>query len=311
MPDIKILQDQDGMRLDRFLRKKLFFNQSLIEKSLRFKKILVNNHRAKSNDRLQIDDIIFVDESLTVENLSNNKGTKTIPEQLKELIYQSIITANDNFCVINKPAGIAVQSGTKIKYSIDDILPKSLKKLDLYLDESIEHKLVHRLDKETSGILLVALNNQYASFLAKQFAEKTIQKKYYAILNGRLKKHTGIVSSKLLNETTDAISKYKIVASHKNFSLVEFMPITGKKHQLRIHALELKHPILGDNKYFLDSSQQNEDHLFLHARSIELPGKFYFYADFPDYFLNKIVQIFGEQVKKQLTRPAKDNYNYT
>lgn len=284
MNNIIITPDDEGTRLDRFLRRKYpELNQPRIEKSLRNKLILVNQQKSAANYRLLSDDNIQIDDRLCQE--TSFIPQKIIKDEHVDLILDNIIYRDKNLIAINKPAGLAVQGGTRVKISIDDIMPSALKKLAIYNESG--HKLVHRLDKETSGVMLIALNNKTAQMMAENFHDRKIQKKYLAILTGRPKQNQGEIST--LQEGKKAISKYKVLAKNEQQSLIEFMPITGRTHQLRLHALDLGFPILGDSKYAPGFDRKMN--LYLHALEISFPYQdsiLTIKAELPEYFQKTI-----------------------
>ena len=178
-----IKDDFVNTRLDRWFKKEVCkVPQSIIEKNIRKKKIKVNNKKEKSSYRLQKNDQIFIGDF----KLSPNKNIKTkhqyIPTK-KDLSFSSniFIENNDNFAVINKPYGIAVQSGTKSRKNIIDILRKTKE------FEGNQPYSVHRIDKETTGILIVAKNRQYAQIFTNLFRLRKIKKTYLGIVFGQLK----------------------------------------------------------------------------------------------------------------------------
>lgn len=299
---IPVTQDEDGSRLDRVIHKKHpYLTQGIIEKSLRKKLILVNQQKSLAKYRLNIGDYLQISSNLIQENYSDYKQNKQIsPEQIK-IITDNIIYRDADLIAINKPAGLAVQGGSKIKTSIDDIIPKMLEASDTWCSGDPVHKLVHRLDKETSGVLLIALNNRTAKELAYAFKHHLIEKKYLAILTGHLKVNNGQVSSTIKKEfdktpeAENAITNYKVLAKKSQASYVEFRPITGKTHQLRLHALELGYPILGDKKYDPNLKESNTTKLHLHAAEISIPHKgniLKLNAELPSYFKKSLKEIF-------------------
>ena len=295
---IEVTRDEENSRLDRVIKKKYpYLNQAKIEKSLRNKLISVNNKKVSSNYRIKIEDHIQIATSLVEEEYFTPQ--KRISETNIKLITDNIIYRDGDLIVINKPAGIAVQGGSKIKISIDDIMPSMLEKIGTWHENKVIHKLVHRLDKETSGILLIALNNYTAKELALYFKEKKITKKYLAILKGKVRNNNGKISTIIDKENKqikeiNAVSNYRILSKNSNASLVEFTPITGKKHQLRLHALELGFPILGDSKYDEFYKETKENNLHLHALEIEVPFSnniLKLKADLPEYFQKSLAKL--------------------
>ncbi len=287
----EVVIDENNIRLDRYIREKLFKNipQSLLERYLRTKVITVNNAYVKSNSRTQAGQILSYDSSLSFQN-----PTQHVKREVKDTDFNCPIIYQDQYIIaLNKPCGIAVQGGPKIKLSIDDML-------DTFEAVNNERpRIVHRLDKETSGILIVARTLEAARFLTNLFANKKIIKLYRAILHGVLSQESGKVDIPLINTSTyrhkvlanktgkPAITYFKRLKTviEKNFSYVELQPITGRKHQLRAHMEYLGLPIIGDTKYG-DSTIKTE-RLLLHAyeMTFTLPNdkKIHIKAPVPNY----------------------------
>ena len=179
-----------------------------------------------------------------------------------------------------------VQGGTKSKKNLVDIMGKS--KLFSYSRPYI----VHRLDKDTSGVLIIAKNRKTAQFFTSLFRLRRIHKSYISLCYGEVNKKNGIIKYDLERHENKkkiiekAVTKYKVLDSNYKFSLVLMNPITGRKHQLRKHMLMLGHPIVGDNKYCLFKNKSNN--LMLHAFEIMFMvnnEKFNYKASLPDYFI--------------------------
>ena len=254
------------IRLDRYLRL-LYPNltQGLIEKNLRKGNIKVNNLKANANNRVVTGDKVFLPESLAIEN-TDQKNILINPAAItfsKKLLTDYLIFTHHDFYAINKPQGIAVQGGNKVKFSIDECFS--------YLKHSgHDLRLVHRLDQDTSGILLIARNREAAIKLTSAFEDKLIEKTYLAILEGVPRDYIGTIENELMGRS--AKTKYETVRTHNDFSLVKFMPITGRTHQLRLHALDLGTYILGDKKY---GPENQRVPLMLHAYQVELSSEIF------------------------------------
>ncbi|MFV9876290.1 MAG: RluA family pseudouridine synthase [Rickettsiales endosymbiont of Dermacentor nuttalli] len=252
-----ITGQEAGSRLDRIIRKQ-GITQSVIEKSLRKGLIKLNNMLANANDRLKEGDVINIDHTIKIQPPIRANNPK-VDTKLLEEVKNNILYKDANIIAINKSNNIAVQGGSKIKHSIDTMLDH------LCFELSVRPKLVHRLDKETSGILLIARNGKAAAILAEGFKNKTIKKQYIAVVIGRPKNRTGKIISSI--EDSEALTHYEVLGTLNNeFSIMNLSPITGKKHQLRIHCQLLGCPILGDNKY----GTKNKKPLHLHAYKILL-----------------------------------------
>jgi 23S rRNA pseudouridine955/2504/2580 synthase len=264
---IKILIIDDSsadQRIDRFLKRNFQnLSQSFIEKNLRKKNILLNKHLTKSNQ------IIKVDDKITIKNFSEEiyqkferkKSNLTINKSLITNFKKSILYENDNFLIIDKWSGIASQGGSNIIISIDAII-KNI---------SENYNLVHRLDKETSGLMIIAKNLKYTRLFGKLFKSQKLKKTYLAICDGMPKLKESYVDLNIKNNSDKVIKTqtfYKILSYNNKTSLIKFEPQTGKKHQLRIVAKNLGCHIVGDIKYNLNSNKQKEN-LKLNAFMLE------------------------------------------
>ena len=253
MPDIFIVKNSNNSRFDKWFKEEVInIPNSLIQKLLRTNKVKVNNKRIKSSLRLKIGD------KVTVYNLSKYKPTNLkkkinyIPTAKEKTKYDNLIIYDDNnYIVINKPRGIAVQSGTKNLRNIIDTLKKTK-----YFNFA-KPFIVHRLDKETSGVFLIAKNKDTAQFFTSLFRIRKIHKTYLAIVKGQvpenLKKMEDILEYYEKNRKINlkAITLLKVLKSNEKFSLIELNPITGRKHQLRKQLYLRGFPIIGDNKYYI------------------------------------------------------------
>ena len=275
-----VSNDFSGSRLDRWIKKHYpEISHGDLEVALRKGHIKVNDRKTKSNYRINLSDNISVNSFLRDKKKQIKNSYK---KSSKKEIDNMLIYEDDDILVINKPHGIAVQGGTKINKHIDGLLQSSYK--------SLQPRLVHRIDKETSGILLVALNRKIADFLSYSFRKKKITKYYWAITYGNLSKKSGVIdkSIKRKNSNTyiDALTEYTKYMNFKdNFNFMIYKPVTGRNHQIRIHSHDLGIPILGDTKYGYNLDDNKKLHL--HSKSIEFfhPNgkKMYFEADLPPH----------------------------
>ena len=181
-----------------------------------------------------------------------------------------IIENNDNFIVINKPSGIAVQSGTKSFKNIIDVLK------DTKYFENTKPYIVHRLDKETSGVMIIAKTREYAQLFTSLFRIRKIHKTYLAIVYGKVDTSIKLMKDDLVYYENNrkiiqkAVSNLKIIKSNEGYSYLELNPITGRKHQLRKQLLKIGCPIIGDDKYFLNDRKRIKiKNLMLHAYKIK------------------------------------------
>ena len=273
MPKTFIVDDEyHETRLDKWFKQKVIsLPHSLIERILRQNKIKINKKKVKSSYRLQSGDLIEIYDISKFKAKDKIQKIKYKPKKKELSRYDDyIIENNDNFIVINKPAGIPVQSGTKSFKNITDLLKNSK-----YFEGS-KPFIVHRIDKETSGILIIAKNRKYAQFFTSLFRIRKIHKTYLALTYGKINKSVKSMRDDLIyfenkkKIIQKAISNIKIIKSNDELSYVELNPITGRKHQLRKQLLNLGNPIIGDNKYFLTNFRKiKTKNLMLHAYKIK------------------------------------------
>ncbi len=262
-----------GSRFDRWFKNNVSdVPQSLIEKLIRKNKLKINKKKAKTSYRVQHNDLV---ELFGKNNLKPNvqiKKFKYRPSEKEKNQYDKfILDNNDNFLVINKPSGIPVQSGTKSFKNIIDIL-KNTK----YFENS-KPFIVHRLDKETSGVMIIAKNREYAQLFTSLFRIRKIHKTYLAIAYGKVKKDINLLQDNLITFEKNkkivqkAIAYLKILKSNEKYSLLELKPVTGRKHQLRKQLFNIGNPIVGDDKYSarIDNKIHKSKTLMLHAYKIK------------------------------------------
>ena len=265
-------EDFNNSRLDKWFKQKVInLPHSLIEKIIRNNKIKINKKKTKSSYRLQTGDLVEIFDINRFKPTDEKKKIKYLPKKKEIGSYDKyVLEDNDNFIVINKPTRIPVQSGTKSLKNIIDIL-KNTK----YFENS-KPFIVHRLDKETSGVLIIAKNRKFAQLFTSLFRLRKIHKTYLAIVYGRVNKSIKIMRDNLTyfennkKVTQKAISNLKIIRSGEDYTFLELNPITGRKHQLRKQLLNIGCPIVGDDKYFLNNRKRiKTKSLMLHAFKIK------------------------------------------
>ena len=264
--------DYNDSRLDKWFKNKILnLPHSLFEKILRQNKVKVNKKKTKSSYRLQKGDLIEIYNISKFKPVDKKVKIKYLPKTKEINTYDDyIIEDNENFIVINKPTGIPVQSGTKSFKNIIDILKNSK-----YFENS-KPFIVHRLDKETSGVLIIAKNRKFAQLFTSLFRIRKIHKTYLAIVYGKVDKSIKVMKDDLIYYENDkkiyqkAVSNIKIIKSNEGYSYLELNPITGRKHQLRKQLLKIGSPIIGDDKYFLNDRKRIKiKNLMLHAYKIK------------------------------------------
>ncbi len=269
----EVEKDFHNTRFDRWFKNKVLdIPQGLIEKIIRKNQVKINGKKTKSSYRVQESDIVEVFQIDKIKKNEKNIITQYIPTNTERKKYDDfIIEDNDNFVVINKPSGIAVQSGTKSFKNIVDTLRETK-----YFNKA-KPFIVHRLDKETSGILIVAKNREYAQLFTSLFRIRKIHKTYLAVVYGEVKKDIKVLEGDLIlyennkRIIQNAISYLKILKQNNEYSLLELRPITGRKHQLRKQLYNIGNSIIGDDKYFIKRSADiiKSKNLMLHAYEIK------------------------------------------
>ena len=275
---IKIDADQAGQRIDNFLITLLKgVPKSKIYQIVRKGEVRVNKGRIKVHYKLQAGDEIRVPPVRVAQ-----RDELTVSKSIIRLLLDSIIYEDDDFLAINKPTGIAVHGGSGVKVGIIESM-RAAKPEARFLE------LVHRLDKDTSGCLLIAKKRSALRFLQDRFRQHKMKKKYLALVKGNVKNKSYHVELALLKSTLpsgerivrvntegkEAISDFNIIASSKIASLYEVVIKTGRTHQIRVHAQSLGHPVAGDEKYGDDEfNQKMKSHglkrMFLHAERLTL-----------------------------------------
>ncbi len=268
-------EDYHNSRFDRWFKAKILdLPQSLLQKILRLNKVKINRKKIKSSYRVQLGDIVEIYDISKFKISDRPKIIKYKPSRSEVSIYDDyILENNENFIVLNKPTGIAVQSGTKSFRNIIDVLK------DTKYFEHTKPYIVHRLDKETSGVLIVAKTREYAQLFTSLFRIRKIHKTYIALTYGKVDKSLKQMNDDLITYDNNkkiiqnAISYLKVIKSSNDYSYVELNPITGRKHQLRKQLYNIGHPIIGDDKYFLqrraDKVKIKSKNLMLHAYKIK------------------------------------------
>lgn len=286
---ITVTNTPSQTRLDRYLRRVFsHIPTTLIHKYIRKKLIKLNNNKAEIDSKVidgdEISLFIKMEEQALNKPQTHNMMASRQYQEMLETLTVNIIYQDEHMLVINKPHGLAVQGGSKIRISVDDLADG----LKFGLDT--KPKLVHRLDKDTSGILLLARTNQAAQYLTNLFKTKQIQKIYWAMVAGKPSKASGLIDLAMAKSEISGDEKVRITEHGKNaltqyklldhagkvVSWLEMLPITGRTHQLRVHASAIGHPIIGDGKYggagaFIKGCSEK---LHLHAREITITDYF-------------------------------------
>jgi 23S rRNA pseudouridine955/2504/2580 synthase len=280
---IEVTEDEQDVRLDRWFHRHFpHISHGALEKYLRKGEVRVDGKRAKSSLRLQKDMRVRVP---PLPDAEAPKPYTRVNAEDAALMHNMVLYKDDRVLVLNKPAGLAVQGGTKTHRHIDGML-------DALSRKGERPRLVHRLDRDTSGVLLIGRDVAATAALAKSFQSRKAQKTYWALtlgvprpeqgmLSGYMKKGMGEKGRELMiyarhgdPDASYARSRYAVLArAGQRAAWVALRPETGRTHQLRFHMAGMGHAIAGDRKYVCDRPDVEglDEQLHLHARSITLP----------------------------------------
>lgn len=307
MPDkskiIEVDKCDDDIRLDRWFKRHYpFFPHSKLQQMLRKGHIKLDDEKTLAGTHLKAGQKLRLPDLKTKDYSNPNKPKNTIvlsSNQRKEFL-KAVLYKDKKLIAFNKPAGLAVQGGTKTFKHLDAMLD------ELTFEEPHRPRLVHRLDKDTSGVLLLARNPNAAAELTRHFRNRKMKKTYWALVVGAPKLPQGNIIDEI--EGLAAETNYEVIEHiGKKLAWIAFRPITGRKHQIRIHAQKLGCPIIGDTRYnklgeeslLADFETNNiklllgdNPPLHLHARALELPSKQIFIAPSPPHMI-KTWDIFG------------------
>lgn len=304
MVEKRIICDDQDIRLDLYLSENdedLSRNQ--IQKIIKDKKVFVNGKIQKPSYKVSLNDnIIYTYEEEKEITLEKNK-----------LDYE-IVFENDSFLIINKPQGLTVHpSDTQKNNTLVNALLYDNKKLSS-LGLPLRPGIVHRIDKNTSGLLCVAKTDKAYQNLQKQIQDKSAKRKYLAILTGNLKQDSGIVHTFISRDKKDrkimavsnygkeAVTEYRVIERFGKYTLCEFELQTGRTHQIRVHTKYLKTPIIGDDKYGGDLTFKLNGQC-LHAYELTLKDPITdevmtFNSKLPDHFIKVLNKLKSQEVKK-------------
>jgi 23S rRNA pseudouridine955/2504/2580 synthase len=306
---VKIKPDDEQIRVDRwFARHYPNISFTVIAKLARTGQIRLDGKRVKPSSRVEAEQELRFPELSALPQTPREANKTPKSQKWLDIIEDNIIYMDKNILAINKPAGLAVQGGTKVAVSLDDLLPF------LKYEADDKPKLVHRLDKETSGVLILARTSKAAVKLSEIFRTRKMDKTYLAVLSGVPNPMSGVIDVPLEKEVEEgfesvrpnqkgkkALTDYRVIDYASGVaSLVELKLITGKTHQLRVHCSHIGCPIMGDEKY--NTKDENYDlapRLYLHSylTRVNYDGTFLeFKAPIPDYFKDAL-RTFGLAIR--------------
>lgn len=272
-------ENSSGQRLDNFLNRELKgVPRTRLYKALRKGEIRVNKGRVKADYRLVTGDVVRIPPLRTPAP----SDPPTIPRYWAEQLEQRIVYEDGNLLVVDKPSGLAVHGGSGLNFGMIECL-RQMRDRDRYLE------LVHRLDRDTSGLIMVARRPAMLRELHRQLREDKVDKRYLALVVGKWPRNLSRVEAPLdknvlqsgermvrvAKEGKPSVTEFSVVERFAEATLVEARPITGRTHQIRVHAQHAGFPLLGDSKYSSDrgealASRLGLKRLFLHARALRI-----------------------------------------
>lgn len=284
-----VADDDDGIRLDRWFKRhmadEISFN--LVSRWARTGQLRLNGEKATPGDRIEAGQTIRIPprEAQPARSDRPRRVIEPLTEDERNFVQEMVIAATPDAFVLNKPPGLATQGGTKTDQHLDRLLD------GLADEEGNRPKLVHRLDKDTSGVLLVARSARAAAYFSKSFSGRTARKVYWAVVVGDLGQDEGLIDAPLAKQPgtggekmhvaedgQPARTRWRVIdRAGTRAAFVELQPLTGRTHQLRAHMAHLGHPIVGDAKYggaeaFLTGGISRKLHLHARRLKIYAPG---------------------------------------
>ena len=302
---VKVKDQDDGMRLNRwFLKYYPDLPLSRLQKLLRTKQIKVDGKKAEVSLKLVAGQEIRIP---PMEEKTEIKDKNFVSQKDEAFAKSLVIYKDKNIIVLNKPSGLAVQGGTNTVRHVDGLLSA------LRFEAEENPKLVHRIDKETSGLLVLARDRKNAEILTKAFKEHNLQKTYLALVRGCPKKMNGQIRAALekvgeksvvCDDGKKAVNDFEVLDNlAEKFALIKAMPLTGRTHQIRAHMEFIETPIVGDDKYFGEKREKYsnlKDKLYLHSYKIDLSEIYKglkLKAEMPEYF-KEALKVLGLQCRE-------------
>jgi len=272
---VEVSRDRDGQRLDNFLSARLKgLPRSVIYRIIRTGQVRVNGGRAKPATRLETGDMVRIPPASV-----RQKNPGDIPATVLQLLNRSICYEDHGVVVIDKPAGMAVHGGSGLAWGLVDAVRK--------MRPGMNADLVHRLDRETSGCVLLALNGDVLRGLNTQIKNNQVEKRYLCLLDGKLKhdllevkepigkfERSGQRFMRVDPEGKPAFTTFRLLQNYAGYSFAEAQLHTGRTHQIRVHAAHLGMPLVGDRRYSSTARQrfwraQGLKRMFLHAHQLQ------------------------------------------
>lgn len=294
--NIEVMEGETG-RIDSYIAEKIdSLSRTQIKNLINDKMILLNEKKVKSSYMIKEKDLINI-------KIPKEKEVEILAENLNlDIIYE-----DDDLCIVNKPQDMVIHpaTGNYSKTLVNGLLYQVDSLSDL--NGEIRPGIVHRLDKDTSGLLVVAKNNKSHKNLARQFKDRSVKRKYVALVYGVLSKDKGLIDGPIgrhpvnrkrmavvEKNSKEARTHYRVLERFNNYSLVELQLETGRTHQIRVHMEHINHPIVGDDIYTRRKNPFKVDKQILHAKKLGFnhprTGDYMeFEIDLPEY-LQKIIR---------------------
>ena len=301
---LTITEKNQFQRIDNFLLGHLKgIPKSKIYNLIRKGEIRINKKRCKAETKLALEDVVRI---APVYGLEGSKAPAPISDSLLSFLDTAILYEDDTLLVVNKPSGLAVHGGSGVKFGLIEALRKR------YPDTQFL-ELVHRIDRDTSGCILVAKKRSALRHFHAQFRDGKVDKTYHLAVHGQWPESNKRVDAPLKREELKSGERFvvvhrdgkssrtyfRVLAKSEFFSLVEAKPISGRTHQIRVHAAFSAYPIVGDEKYIhrdpIDEHGMSKARLMLHAKSISISlasgEKVFFEAPYDSVFIENLVKM--------------------
>ena len=268
---MEFITEEENIRIDKYLIDKLNLSRSKVQKLIENEKVLVNKKTVKASYNIKLDDVIIVDTNLFEE-------TTIKPENIKlDIIYE-----DDYLLVVNKKSGMVVHPapGNYSKTLVNALMYHCNDNLSS-VNGNVRPGIVHRIDADTSGLLLVAKNDEVHNDLAKQISEKTVKREYVALVHGIINEDSATIDAPIGRDANnrkkmavtpdnskDAVTHLYVLERLNNATLIKCVLETGRTHQIRVHLNYINHPIVNDPVYGLKKQENKDFGQMLHAKTI-------------------------------------------